>query len=285
MGYKKEIQIGDLNKFHLINKYTPSSSLTQLKCQMNLMHFVVGPCGNILSIVEEEISSIIAYALAISEQQGIYSEAAFEKDELLSRRKLDKVAPSNLARGTSMPLSVISSKESVEKDHSLLSNTTSLSYEESTSGFYDSFLSALKDMHPEICLNSEKLGLKSKYTVISIYARQFYELRKICCPSELVYISSISRCKIWNAQGGKSKAFFAKSMDDRFIIKEIKKTEFDSFLKFGLEYFKHFSESQVSSNPTCLAKILGIHQVQSEFSAKLYTVKCLYYVMLCSNFL
>ena len=263
MGYKKEIETGDLNKFHLINKYTPtSSSLTQLKCQMNLMHFVAGPCGNILSIVEEEISSIIAYALAISEDQGIYSEAAFEKDELLSRRKLDKVAPSNLARGTSMPSSVISSKESLEKDHSLLNNTSSLSYEESTSGFYDSFLSALKDMHPEICLNSEKLGLKSKYTVVSVYARQFYELRKICCPSELVYISSISRCKLWNAQGGKSNAFFAKSMDDRFIIKEIKKTEFDSFLKYGLEYFKHFSESQVSSNPTCLAKILGIYQVK-----------------------
>lgn len=262
MGYKKEIQIGDLNKFHLINKYTPSSSLTQLKCQMNSMHFVARPCGNVLSIVEEEISSIIAYALAISEEQGIYSEAAFEKDELLSRRKLDKVAPSNLARGTSMPSSVISLKESSEKDHSILSNISSLSYEESTSGFYDSFLSALKDMHPEICLNSEKLGLKSKYTVVSVYARQFYELRKICCPSELVYVSSISRCKLWNAQGGKSKAFFAKSMDDRFIIKEIKKTEFDSFLKFGLEYFKHFSGSQVSSNPTCLAKILGIYQVK-----------------------
>ncbi|VAH82427.1 unnamed protein product [Triticum turgidum subsp. durum] len=263
MEYKKEIETGDLNKFHLINKYTPtSSSLTQLKCQMNLMHFVAGPCGNILSIVDEEISSIIAYALAISEEQGIYSEAAFEKDELLSKRKLDKVAPSNLARGTSMQSSVISSKESLEKDHSLLNNTSSLSYEESTSGFYDSFLSALKDMHPEICLNSEKLGLKSKYTVVSVYARQFYELRKICCPSELVYISSISRCKLWNAQGGKSNAFFAKSMDDRFIIKEIKKTEFDSFLKFGLEYFKHFSESQVSSNPTCLAKILGIYQVK-----------------------
>ncbi|KAM0821117.1 hypothetical protein ACQ4PT_063522 [Festuca glaucescens] len=261
--YKKEIQVGSLDKFHLINKYTPSSSsLTQLKYQMHLMHFTVGPCGNILSIVDEEVSSIIAYALAISEQQGIYSEAAFEKDELISRKKLDKVAPSNLARGISMPASVVSTNKSLEKDHSMLSNASSLTYEESASGFYDSFLSALKDMHPEICLNSEKLALKSKYTVVSIYARQFYELRKICCPSELAYISSISRCKIWNAQGGKSKAFFAKSMDDRFIIKEIKKTEFDSFLKFGLEYFKHFGVSRASSNPTCLAKILGIYQVK-----------------------
>ncbi|KQK10843.1 putative 1-phosphatidylinositol-3-phosphate 5-kinase FAB1D isoform X1 [Brachypodium distachyon] len=264
MRYKKEIQEGSLDKFRLINKYSPSSSsLKQLKRQIDLMHFTVGPCGNILSVVEEEISSIIAYALAISEQQGIYSESAFVKDEVLATRKLDKVAPSNLVRGTSMPSSVISSNQSLGKDHDL-SNASLLSYEESTSGFYDSFLTAIKDMHPEICLNSEKLALKSKYTVVCIYAKQFYELRKICCPSELVYISSISRCKLWNAQGGKSKAFFAKSMDDRFIIKEIKKTEFDSFLKFGIEYFKHFGVSQVSGNPTstCLAKILGIYQVK-----------------------
>lgn len=60
----------------------------------------------------------------------------------------------------------------------------------------------------------------------------------------------------------RARLFFSKSMDDRFIIKQIKKTEFDSFLKFGLEYFKHFGVSQASVNPTCLAKILGIYQVK-----------------------
>lgn len=117
-------------------------------------------------------------------------------------------------------------------------------------------------------MNNEKVPLKSKYTVVCIYAKQFRDLRKICCPSELAYISSLSRCKSWNAQGGKSKVFFAKTMDDRFIIKQIKKTEFDSFLKFGLEYFKHFGVSQVSSNPTCLAKILGIYQVKENRNGK-----------------
>ncbi|KAF8753235.1 hypothetical protein HU200_011686 [Digitaria exilis] len=245
MEYKKELQVGSLNIFHLINKYTPCSLLTQLKHQMDLGHFIVRHDGNILSVAEEEVSSIIAIALSISEQQGFSTEAV----------------SSNLDRNASMLSFILSPNESSANNHNVSRFASTVSPEESTSGFYDSFLSALKDMHPEIDLNNEKMALKNKYTVVCIYAKQFHDLRKICCPSELAFISSISRCKRWNAQGGKSKAFFAKSMDDRFIIKQIKKTEFDSFLKFGLEYFKHLGVSEVSSNPTCLAKILGIYQV------------------------
>ncbi|RCV28347.1 hypothetical protein SETIT_5G398600v2 [Setaria italica] len=253
MEYKKELRGGSLDNFHLINKYTPcSSSLTRLKHEMDLGHFIVGCGGNILSISEEEVSSIIAYALTMSEQQGSYSDAA----------------PSNLERNASLLPPMLSPNESLENNRNFSRFTSPISPEESTPQFYDSFLSALKDQHPEIDLNNEKIAPRRKYTVVCVYAKQFQELRKICCPSELAYISSISRCKHWNAQGGKSKVFFAKSMDDRFIIKQIKKTEFDSFLEFGLEYFKHFSVSQVSSNPTCLAKILGIYQVKETRNGK-----------------
>ncbi|KAG0489736.1 hypothetical protein HPP92_006599 [Vanilla planifolia] len=120
----------------------------------------------------------------------------------------------------------------------------------------------MKQLHPEVNVGTEKVAGKSKYSVICIYAKDFYSLRKKCCPSELSYISSLSRCKKWDARGGKSKVFFAKTMDDRFIIKQMKKTEFDSFLKFGPEYFKYLLLSLNSGSQTCLAKILGVYQVR-----------------------
>jgi 1-phosphatidylinositol-3-phosphate 5-kinase len=104
---------------------------------------------------------------------------------------------------------------------------------------------------------------KVKYTVTCYYAKSFEGLRRSCCPSELDFVRSISRCKKWGAQGGKSNVFFAKSLDDRFIIKQVTKTELESFLKFGPEYFKYLSESISTGSPTCLAKILGIYQVCS----------------------
>lgn len=115
---------------------------------------------------------------------------------------------------------------------------------------------------------------KVKYNVTCYYAKKFEALRRSCCPSELDFLRSISRCKKWGAQGGKSNVFFAKSLDDRFIIKQVTKTELESFLKFGTEYFKYLSESSTGS-PTCLAKILGIYQVCSfELSSLLLHFTC-----------
>ncbi|KAG8047616.1 hypothetical protein GUJ93_ZPchr0008g12981 [Zizania palustris] len=102
---------------------------------------------------------------------------------------------------------------------------------------------------------------KVKYSVTCYYAKSFEALRRSCCPTEVDFLRSISRCKKWGAQGGKSNVFFAKSLDDRFIIKQVTKTELESFLKFGLDYFKYLSESISTGSPTCLAKILGIYQV------------------------
>ncbi|XP_028069979.1 1-phosphatidylinositol-3-phosphate 5-kinase FAB1B-like isoform X1 [Camellia sinensis] len=103
-----------------------------------------------------------------------------------------------------------------------------------------------------------------KYTVTCYYAKRFEALRRICCPSELDFIRSLSRCRKWGAQGGKSNVFFAKTLDDRFIIKQVTKTELESFIKFAPAYFKYLSESISSRSPTCLAKILGIYQVTSK---------------------
>ncbi|KAL9265347.1 putative 1-phosphatidylinositol-3-phosphate 5-kinase FAB1C [Drosera capensis] len=73
--------------------------------------------------------------------------------------------------------------------------------------------------------------------------------------------SAGGKVKKWSAQGGKSNVYFAKSMDDRFIIKQVTKTELDSFLEFGPKYFQYLVDSLGSKSPTCLAKILGIYQV------------------------
>ncbi|KAF9618816.1 hypothetical protein IFM89_002684 [Coptis chinensis] len=91
----------------------------------------------------------------------------------------------------------------------------SVSSEES----YTSFSSVvhLKDPHPEIHLGVQKSPQKGKYSVI--------------------------RWKNWDAKGGKSGSLFVKTLDDRFVIKQIQKKEYDSFVKFAHEYFKYTNQS------------------------------------------
>jgi len=102
---------------------------------------------------------------------------------------------------------------------------------------------------------------KAKFSVTCYFAKQFDAIRRKCCPDELDYICSLSRCKRWSAQGGKSNVYFAKTLDDRFVIKQVTRTELDSFEDYAVDYFKYLTESVSSGSPTCLTKILGLYQI------------------------
>jgi 1-phosphatidylinositol-3-phosphate 5-kinase len=123
-------------------------------------------------------------------------------------------------------------------------------------------LSNFKGTHFRLSFDDDASPTDStKFSVTCYFARQFAALRKKCCSSDIDYIRSISRCKRWSAQGGKSNVYFAKTMDERFIIKQVTKTELDSFVEFAPHYFRHLTESLTSRSPTCLAKIVGLYQV------------------------
>ena len=56
-------------------------------------------------------------------------------------------------------------------------------------------------------------------------------------------------------RGGKSNAYFAKTRDDRFVIKSLSKVEKASFLEFAPSYFEHMAKSFLSGRRTCLTKV------------------------------
>ncbi|GLT35020.1 hypothetical protein SLA2020_095050 [Shorea laevis] len=134
--------------------------------------------------------------------------------------------------------------------------------EEATSSMGSLFSDTKRSPHLTISFGEDStVGGKVKFSVTCYFAKQFDSLRKKCCPSEVDFLRSLSRCQKWSAQGGKSNVYFAKSLDERFIIKQVKKTELESFEKFAPEYFKYLTYSLSSQSPTCLAKVLGIYQV------------------------
>ncbi|CAO2210439.1 unnamed protein product [Urochloa humidicola] len=261
LAYRNDIQDGYLDKFEIVNHYKPSylPPLFEQQDEAYPPQFTVGPGSNILCVQEDEISSIISRALAMSDERHHLKDSYFENELENSRaehaRTMEKSFSFMSASSfSSSQWSSTGSQESEASFSSLLSVTS-----DDFSGYDSSSL--LSPAHPEMTVNG-KVTFRGKYSVTSIYANEFYELRKKCCPSELAYITSLSRCKKWDAQGGKSKAFFAKTMDDRFIIKQIKKTEFESFIEFAPHYFTHVFHSLDTGSQTCLAKILGIYQVK-----------------------
>ena len=56
-------------------------------------------------------------------------------------------------------------------------------------------------------------------------------------------MSSISRCRRWDAKGGKSGMSFYKTSDDRFILKQMSEADLMTFEKFAPSYLGYVTEA------------------------------------------
>lgn len=93
------------------------------------------------------------------------------------------------------------------------------------------------------------------------FARQFAWLRNLIGLDERVFAQSLSRCKPWKARGGKSNSRFARTLDERFILKQVQAIELEGFLAFAPIYFDYFSKVYFQQVPTAICKIVGIFSV------------------------
>jgi 1-phosphatidylinositol-3-phosphate 5-kinase len=204
---------------------------------------------HLVSIYDDEPTSIIAYAINSPEHQSHLFDK-IEKPKENEHRQKDN-------EKTVLDNDWVRQSVDGRIEHLTVKHVNTLS---SNGTAQDDPMLYTKAMHVKVVFTDETSQAKAKYTVTCYYAKQFDGLRKRCCPRE-DFIRSLCRCKKWGAQGGKSNVFFAKTADDRFVVKQVTKTELDSFITFAPAYFKYISDALITGSPTCLAKILGIYQV------------------------
>lgn len=266
----------------LISDYKPefvSSAVKLLDQGGAKLLLPTGIDNTVIAVYEDEPTSLIAYAVTSKQYQAQISDDQLEEKHKEKDEDTERDSEDSSVRDTA-PYSLQNTENSFEVAGVPFGGRTSLSEDLSTSSSSGSNEIVAADTvlhtkirHAEICFGDENLPGKGKYSVICYYAKQFNALQKKSCPTERDFICSLSRCKKWGAQGGKSKVFFAKTLDDRFIIKQVTKTELESFLVFAPEYFKHLTNSLCTGSPTCLAKILGIYQVTVKHSKGAKDVK------------
>ena len=92
------------------------------------------------------------------------------------------------------------------------------------------------------------------------FAEQFDALRHMCGCAEQ-FVQSLSRCFKWDSRGGKSGSAFLKTRDDRFVVKQLSRTELDGFSKFAPQYFTYLADCQSALRPTALTKIFGYFRI------------------------
>lgn len=80
------------------------------------------------------------------------------------------------------------------------------------------------------------------------------------------FIHSLSECSKWVPSGGKSGLSFYKTKNERFILKEVSKFEYQSFKSCAKPYFHYMTNALGGGKddgvlPTLLAKILGVYRI------------------------
>jgi hypothetical protein len=105
--------------------------------------------------------------------------------------------------------------------------------------------------------DSSGSGSTSKFTCYTFWSTQFEALRRLYLgePNDDGYIRSLASSALWVAQGGKSGASFAKSCDERFVVKAIYQTELQMFNDFAPAYFEYMSKALFHGLPTVLCKV------------------------------
>ncbi|XP_044492106.1 putative 1-phosphatidylinositol-3-phosphate 5-kinase FAB1C isoform X2 [Mangifera indica] len=241
-------------KLNLVLSSTPSfiSSASHVADGARLLLPHRGNNDLVVAVYDSDPASIISYALSSEEYENCVADKLNEHEGVWSANEINKEG------------SEVSTFSAWQMSGSLdLDYIHHGSYGSEDASMSNLFTDPKKSPHLTMSFGDESsiAGGKVKFSVTCYFAKQFDSLRKKCCPGEVDFVRSLSRSQRWCAQGGKSNVFFAKSLDERFIIKQVKKTELDSFVEFAPDYFKYLTKSLNSRSPTCLAKILGIYQV------------------------
>ncbi|CAG0920643.1 unnamed protein product [Notodromas monacha] len=227
-------------------------------------HLLLPPCvGMPVIIYEKEPSSIVAYTLSSGDYKDFIKEADLNSAGSRQRRNSgassSELFLSTESRKTGV-LSLFSDAVSVQSVGSL----DHVSSETQQPNHQDKISKKLATNHPEFEFSdptASSSSLPNGMRHVGLDFRNFRAKRFDGLKGEEKFVRSLARCVPWAAKGGKSGSDFCKTVDDRFILKQMSRFEMQSFLDFGPHYFRHVENTNADGKPTALAKILGVFRL------------------------
>mgnify|MGYP001207303608 CR=1 FL=1 len=265
-----------------------------------------GKRGEVIAVNEDDIASIISYSLASEEYSQKFNNeiSEYEIDQLdvvPTYSKTDsEIQEREESSGEKKSLEIVDDADDTKiykKDEVLVEPSSSISgiatiikqsmeftklssIEEKQIPHLNKTLQYIQQMkltkknHVKHRFEDkdEYHNVSCKFICHTFWATQFRAIRAVFLQDETDegFIRSLALSATWNAQGGKSGAAFSKSLDGRFVVKCISRTELQMFLEIATEYFKYLADTYVYTKSTVLCKIYGIYQVgyHNKFTGK-----------------
>ncbi|XP_062544870.1 putative 1-phosphatidylinositol 3-phosphate 5-kinase [Armigeres subalbatus] len=212
-------------------------------------------------VIDQDLASCIAYSLVSLDYKkaldNIYSGNMTEQSPHLKRKSLDTgftVETDDSGQAKSENVDVKKTKNNshveVQFQDSSCNITCKLYYAKEFDNLRRNLLEAANNASDNVNQNVTSKPTSDSKTMedeINLTRRMF--ARSLC------------RSVVWEARGGKSGSKFSKTLDDRFVLKEMSKTDVSIFENFAPNYFEYLTQCSDKQQPTLLAKIFGVFKV------------------------
>ena len=108
----------------------------------------------------------------------------------------------------------------------------------------------------------DKLPL-TELKVTIYYTRHFEAFRILYGSPYIDFLYSIIKSQEWSSvSGGKSKAHFFKSWNEKFVVKCLSELEFNMFINSCFHYFVHNNKYFFFKMPSSLVKVVGAYRIK-----------------------
>ncbi|SBT46053.1 hypothetical protein, conserved [Plasmodium ovale wallikeri] len=104
------------------------------------------------------------------------------------------------------------------------------------------------------------IPLNENASVYIYFPLQFYYLRTFLCNKETIFLRSLIKSNYINFEH--RKRHFVKTYDDKYIIKEINRHEFKSFINRYKDFFQYFSNIFFKGKKSLLCFLYGLYQIE-----------------------
>lgn len=210
---------------------------------------------------DQDLASCFAYSLVSSEYkkslENLYAGKVAEHSPHLKRKSLDIGSASEAEDSGPTKIESVDSRKCKNSSH------VEDNFQDSASNFTCKIYFA-KEFDNLRCnfletptSTSESKSHKTKKSGPSDAKSCEEEENSIRC----MFARSLCRSIRWEARGGKSGSKFSKTIDDRFVLKEMSRTDISIFENFAPNYFEYLQQCLQKEQPTLLAKIFGVFKV------------------------
>ena len=296
-----EILCKDTNHFNItINTLNNNKFKCQRNSRQTLSNPITSPVGYISKQSETDKtnfkleSDLEQIEDKISGFFGEIKKINLELKKLNKNNKFEPILkPLNLSNNNNL-LNNINAEELLQNNNINSNNNLQQRKKELLGEFVNSFNSNSKKIKyktEENLINvigkkyfDEDLLPQSEIDVVIYYPRQFEALRIAYCCAYEDLLASLTKSNVWSdVSGGKSKATFYKTSDEKYLFKSISQYEFNMFLKIAFPYFNHIDKYLFHNMPSLLMKILGVYKIKIKKQDENKCVFENYYLMMMEN--